>query len=63
MLHLINIADAKMMEHKARVAYDHTINNLARLHWVEQKAAKLKHRYKDRKDPAEYSDKSNLSSG
>ena len=42
------------MEHKARVVYDHTIRNLARLHWAEQKAVTLKHRYKDREDPAEY---------
>ena len=43
--HLINIADAKVMERKARVAYDHTILNLARLHRAEQKAVTLKHRY------------------
>ena len=45
--HLIDIADAKVMERKARVAYDHTIWNLARLHRAKQKAATLKLRYKD----------------
>ena len=60
--HLIDIADAKVMERKARVAYDHTIRNLARLHRAKQKAATLKHSYKDGEDPAEYSDKSEPSS-
>ena len=50
------------MECKAGVAYDHTIRNLARLHRAEQKAVTLKYRYKDREDPAEYSDKSKQSS-
>ena len=61
--HLIDIADAKVMERKARVAYDRTLRNLARLHRAEQKAATLKRRYKDGEDPAEYSDKSEPSSG
>jgi hypothetical protein len=51
------------MERKARVAYDRTLRNLARLHRAEQKAATLKRRYKDGEDPAEYSDKSEPSSG
>ena len=51
------------MERKARVAYDHTIRNLARLHRAEQKAATLKRRYKDGEDPTEYYDKSEPSRG
>ena len=46
------------MERKALVAYNHTTQNLARLHLGKQKAATLKHRYKDGEDPAEYSNKS-----
>ena len=50
------------MERKARVAYDRTLRNLARLHRAEQKAATLKRRYKDGEDPTEYSYKSEPSS-
>ena len=50
------------MEHKAWVAYDHTIWNLAMLHQAKQKAATLKRRYKDGEDPAEYYNKSEPSS-
>ena len=43
---LMDIANAKVMEHKAQVAYAPTGLNLARLHWAEQKAATLEPMYR-----------------
>ena len=60
---LIDIADAKVMERKAQAAYAPTGRNLARLHRAEQKAATLECMYRGGTDPAEYSYRSEQSSG
>ena len=59
---LVDIKEAKVMEHKALAAYAPTGRNLAKLHQAEQKAATLEHMYRDEKDPTEYSTRNKMSS-
>ena len=62
-LQLMDMADAKVMKRKAQAAYAPTGRNLARLHRAEQKAATLERIYRGGKDAAEYSNRSEPSSG